>query len=625
MRKVGLFVIRYYLFAFIVYEFLFATYFYNIYLTNKNEYHKESIHLVQNSLESAVHAYEMTYDDAYARQSDTIAKLTTQANGASTKERDGIREILLSEFMEFFNYEKLNALNGFLIFDKDGRALLRFHKPYAHDDKIIEHRYSLQKLYKTFSFQKGFEIGIFQDSYRFQYPLFYDGNFVGSYEYSVDSQSLINEMQNFYGDAHQALFRANNLKNLIENKSIEKFYNKVSVGSDTFYMKKNHYVKVIDKDRFNYLKDLKEFQQALHGDDPKVVDYSFDGKDYAVVIYPIHDIEGKIFAYILVHLNGSLLEHFKYTFMIEMFFVTLFGLMLGLFIYKELQNRRYFKELIDLQHDLIVVNDGKGIIDTNRAFLEFFCYESLEEYKHDHECICDMFIEVDGYLTKENKNGIDWINHVKENPDEEHKVKMLDCDKEEHIFSVEIEKISESHKFFILFRDITKDLSLKQELEERANYDGLTQIFNRNRFEFFLDQELKKAQRYGNVFSLIMFDIDHFKKINDTYGHDVGDHVLRELTYLIKQHTRDVDIFARWGGEEFMIITQTNIYQTEMFAEKLRAIVDKHTFSDGLHVTCSFGITQYRKNDSIESIVKRCDNMLYSAKESGRNCVASLK
>ena len=617
--------VRYYLLAFILYEFLFATYFYNLYLTNKNEYHKESIHLVQNSLESAVNAYEMTYDDAYARQSDTIAKLTTQANGASIKERDAIREVLLNEFMEFFNYEKLNALNGFHIFDKEGRSLLRFHQPYAHDDKIIDQRYSLQNLYKTFAFQKGFEVGIFQDSYRFQYPLFYDGNFVGSYEYSVDSQSLINEMQNFYGDAHQCLFRANNLQNLIKNKSIEKFYNKIAVGSDTFYMKKKHYAKNINKDRFNYLKDLKVFQKVLYGDTSKVVDYSFDGKDYAVVIYPIHDIQGKIFAYILVHLNGSMLEHFKYTFMIEMFFVTLFGLILGLFIYKELQNRRYFKELIDLQHDLIVVNDGKGIIDTNRAFLNFFCYENLEEYKNDHECICDMFLEVDGYLKKENKKSIDWIHHVKENPNEEHKVKMLNCKNEERIFSVEIEKIGDSHRFFILFRDITKDLSLKQELEERANFDTLTQIFNRNRFEFFLQQELQKAERYGNIFSLVMFDIDHFKRINDTYGHDVGDIILKELTALIKHHTRDVDIFARWGGEEFMIITQTNIYQTEMFAEKLRSIIEKATFHNNLSVSCSFGVTQYRKEDTLESIVKRCDNMLYSAKESGRNCVASLK
>ena len=617
--------IRYYLFIFIMYEFLFAAYFYNIYLTNKTEYHQESIKLVQNSLESAVNAYEMTYDDAYARHSDKIAKLVYEANGASKEKRDEIREILLNEFMDFFNYEKLNGLSGFHIFDKEGRSLLRFHKPYTHDDKIIKQRYSLQKLYKTFSFQKGFEIGVFQDSYRFQYPLFYDGDFIGSYEYSVDSQSLIHEMQNFYGDAYQALFGADCLENLIQNKRIKKFYNKVKIGTDIFYMKKDHDAKSIEKERFRYIQQLDSFKNALKQTKPSVIDYSFKGSHYAVVVYPIEDIEGKIFAYILVHLNSSLLEHFKDTFLLEMLFVTLFGCMLGLFIYKELQNRRYFKELIDLQHDLIVVNDGKGIVDTNRAFLDFFCYDNLEKYKSEHDCICDMFIEVDGYLAKHNGNGMDWIKYVKEHPNEEHKVKMLNCKKQERIFSVEIEKIEDSHKFFILFRDITKDLLLKQELEKRANFDTLTQIFNRNRFEFFLQQELQKAERYGNVFSLLMFDIDHFKRINDTYGHDVGDIILKELTALIKQHTRDVDIFARWGGEEFMIITQTNIYQTEMFAEKLRFVIEKATFHNNLSVTCSFGVTQYRKGDTLDSIVKRCDNMLYSAKESGRNCVASLK
>ena len=617
--------VRYYVVAFILYEFLFAAYFYNLYLTNKYEYHTQSVKLVKNSLDSAVNAYEMTYDDAYARQSDEIAQLVNQANNASKKVRDSVREELLSKFMSFFNYEQLNALNGFHIFDKDGRSLLRFHKPDAYDDKIINQRYSLQKLYKTFIFQKGFEIGVYQDSYRFQYPLFYDGDFVGSYEYSVDSQSLINEMQNFYGSAHQCLFRADNLQSLIQNKRIKKFYDKVLIGSDIFYIKKEHYAKTIDKERFDFLQHLDQFKKALHKDKSTVVDYTFNGKSYAVVVYPIHDIQGKLFAYILVHLDSSLLEHFKDTFIIEMLFVTLFGLMLGLFIYKEFQNRRYFKELIDLQHDLIVVNDGRGIIDTNRAFLDFFCYDTLEEYKNEHDCICDMFIEVDGYLNKETNNGLDWITHVKEHPNTEHKVKMLNCKKEEKIFSVEIEEITDSHKFFILFRDITKDLYLKQELEERANFDTLTQIYNRNRFEFFLQKELQKAQRYNNVFSLIMFDIDHFKRINDTYGHDAGDRVLKELTQLIKEDTRDVDIFARWGGEEFMIITQTNIYQAEMFAEKLRLKIEKNTFSDKLIVTCSFGITQYRKNDTMQTLIKRCDNMLYSAKESGRNCIASLK
>jgi diguanylate cyclase (GGDEF)-like protein len=202
---------------------------------------------------------------------------------------------------------------------------------------------------------------------------------------------------------------------------------------------------------------------------------------------------------------------------------------------------------------------------------------------------------------------------------------MLNLAKEERIFTVEIEMIKNSYRFFILFRDITEELYLKEELEERANFDALTQIFNRSRFEFFLNKEIEKASRYGRSFSLIMFDIDHFKDINDTYGHDVGDVILKEITELVSSHTRDVDIFARWGGEEFMIISQTNIYRSEMFAEKLRQVIDQNLFTTVGTVTCSFGVTQYKKNDTLESIVKRCDNMLYSAKESGRNCVASLK
>ena len=101
--------------------------------------------------------------------------------------------------------------------------------------------------------------------------------------------------------------------------------------------------------------------------------------------------------------------------------------------------------------------------------------------------------------------------------------------------------------------------------------------------------------------------------------------MLQELTALVNEHVRDIDVFARWGGEEFMIISNTNIYQSEMFAEKLRKVINEYDFSVIHTLSCSFGITEYREDDTKESIAKRADSMLYSAKHSGRNCVVSFK
>jgi diguanylate cyclase (GGDEF)-like protein len=617
--------LRYYIFVFLLYELLTGAYFYNLYTNDRDEYYQSTIKLVNNSFDSAINSYEMVYNDAYANQSDEIAKLVDLANGASKDKRDEIREILLNKYMKFFNFEKLNSLNGFHIFDIDGKSLLRFHKPLQHDDDIIKKRYSLQQLKKRFIYQKGFEIGIFQESFRFQYPLFYDGKYVGCYEYAVDPKAFISQMNIFYGDYHKLLFKADSLKELITNNIIDKNYKTVDVGSKQFYEKKHLTIKNMDKKRFEYILHLDQVKEALNSTKEVVIDYQYDSNYHSLTIKPIKDIEGKYFAYIMINSSNAKLHTIQNTFLIRMIFITILGLILYHYVYREMENRDYIKELINLQHDLILVTDGKSVENVNRAFLNFFGYKSLKEFKKDHPCICDMFLDEEGYLQPKHDN-LNWIEYIQQDLSKSHKVKMLNKQNEEKIFSIDIEIIKKSYKVFMLFRDITNDVHEKELLEQRANLDTLTQIYNRNRFEYFLKLEIEKATRYGEIFSLIMFDIDHFKKINDTYGHDVGDTILKELTYLISEHTREVDIFARWGGEEFMIISQTNIYQSEMFAEKLRQIINNNSFSDvNSIVTCSFGITQYKENDTIESIVKRCDTMLYSAKESGRNTVASLR
>jgi diguanylate cyclase (GGDEF)-like protein len=230
----------------------------------------------------------------------------------------------------------------------------------------------------------------------------------------------------------------------------------------------------------------------------------------------------------------------------------------------------------------------------------------------------------DGFLQKYN-DGILWIDLLHKYPDAINRVKIESPKTSQVvIFELEFESFTQTNSF-ILFRDITREHHENLELQNRASYDALTKIYNRVSFESELAKELKDALRYEKQFSLIMFDIDHFKNVNDTYGHDVGDIILRELTSLVGGAIRETDFFARWGGEEFMIITHADIAQSEAFAEKLRELVESHDFTEVKSVTSSFGVAQYRKHDTKESIVKRCDEMLYSAKNSGRNCVVSIR
>jgi len=166
--------------------------------------------------------------------------------------------------------------------------------------------------------------------------------------------------------------------------------------------------------------------------------------------------------------------------------------------------------------------------------------------------------------------------------------------------------------------------SLK-EISEIAIHDELTGFYNRRYIMEFLDNEKSRSDRTGAVFSLVMIDIDHFKKINDMYGHLAGDQVLRKFASLIHNNLRSADFCGRYGGDEFLLIlTQTNLHDSLVFAERMREQVLGYQFFDSninFRVTLSLGVTEYQRPEHTEKIISRVDNALYGAKEKGRNRV----
>jgi diguanylate cyclase (GGDEF)-like protein len=164
--------------------------------------------------------------------------------------------------------------------------------------------------------------------------------------------------------------------------------------------------------------------------------------------------------------------------------------------------------------------------------------------------------------------------------------------------------------------------ALVLELRKLANTDGLTGVFNRSKIEQILTTEVLRSRRYKHPLSVILADIDHFKTVNDTYGHNVGDVVLTGIASLMKQHVREVDTVGRWGGEEFLIVCpDTTSDGAKKLAEKLRKKIEKHNFKDVGSKTISMGIAQIEKDDWDEDMIKRADKNLYRAKKSGRNRV----
>ncbi|WP_295392733.1 sensor domain-containing diguanylate cyclase [uncultured Thiodictyon sp.] len=160
------------------------------------------------------------------------------------------------------------------------------------------------------------------------------------------------------------------------------------------------------------------------------------------------------------------------------------------------------------------------------------------------------------------------------------------------------------------------------ELQRLAVTDRLTGVGNRAYFEEAVAAEIARAARYGAPLSLLLLDIDHFKAINDTHGHLVGDQVSIELTGRLGQHLREVDVLARWGGEEFVIpMPHCGAIQALHAAEKLRALVADRTFPEVGAVTMSIGVAEYQPHERDNAWIKRVDDALYAAKSGGRNRV----
>jgi len=212
----------------------------------------------------------------------------------------------------------------------------------------------------------------------------------------------------------------------------------------------------------------------------------------------------------------------------------------------------------------------------------------------------------------------------------EHTVEQLSHMVIESIASKNDDKIMTDLMIDMLQRNAMLNRSLEEkikEIEVLSVTDQLTGIFNRRKFVEMMSKEVERKARYGSDFSLIMFDIDHFKNVNDTYGHDIGDFVLKKLTHTIAGLLRNSDVFARWGGEEFMILApEISLDNSVILAEKLREAIENIDFSPVPKVTSSFGVisTSTVVSQSFEFLTKSVDEALYEAKHTGRNKVISF-
>jgi len=251
------------------------------------------------------------------------------------------------------------------------------------------------------------------------------------------------------------------------------------------------------------------------------------------------------------------------------------------------------QKILDSQNALLFVTNKDEITYVNEQFMEYFSVKRVSELKRRN-------LKLYEYLDSGLKDYDALFERV--NAKEEYVIINNDT------FILQASCIESTHRLFTLTKvtKLTKDMQI----------DSLTGVYKKSYFNSHLERLIREKKEGV----LVVLDIDDFKKVNDTYGHQIGDNILKEFATLIQNNIRGGDLFARWGGEEFLLLLEgINIENAMMKVEQLRKLVDTHNFKEVGHMTVSFGLAKNEESDDVHSLLFRADKALYEAKDAGKN------
>ena len=280
------------------------------------------------------------------------------------------------------------------------------------------------------------------------------------------------------------------------------------------------------------------------------------------------------------------------------------------------------EKFVDNQENIVILTDGKNFNFANKKMFKFSGFKDLEHFLSKYSSISEMFIHNDRFFYPEKIQGEDnWVDKILSIPPKERIVSMLGADYNIYAFAVGINEFDEN-TFIISFSDISENVIEQIKLEEQTIRDRLTNAYNREYFEKNYKKFINEFNSENSSLAIAFLDIDYFKKVNDTYGHDVGDTILIEFVKIIQKYSRRDDILIRWGGEEFILILKiSSKHDLKKVLDNLRIRISENKFSTVKHMTCSIGSSLYINDENIDETIKRADVCLYEAKADGRDKV----
>lgn len=275
-----------------------------------------------------------------------------------------------------------------------------------------------------------------------------------------------------------------------------------------------------------------------------------------------------------------------------------------------------FADILDKYVISVTTKTNSMITAVSSAFERVSGYTKEELYGKKINIIRhpDTLNETHEELWNTIENGNEWHGELK-NKDKEG---------QEYWLEESIIPIKDENESIISYISVGIDITAKKELERISTIDKLTGVFNRRQLDKCIQNEIEKASRYHRPLSLMMIDIDHFKKVNDTYGHQIGDYALVAVSQILAKHIRSSDVLGRFGGEEFVILCpESDIDAAAELGEKLRHEIEAFSFETIGNLTVSIGISELKADMSNEELLYKADVSLYKAKNGGRNQVVA--
>jgi len=540
---------------------------------------------------------------------------------------------LLGDAYEFYKRYDLRQLHFHL---RNNESFLRFHRPEKYGDDLTGVRSTVEWVNANQARIEGFEEGRIYNGFRYVFPLSWlsaEGNreHVGSVEISFSAYAIAHAFAVSHDTRSGFLVNAG----VVDAKVFHDEHSNYTASEfPGFYYE--HTIKQQLEHTFQHIDTtliapavFEEISARIHTGE--VFSIPSD-KGYVLFTFiPVKNpVSGKVVAALILQVDDMVLatQRNHYLMLLLAGFTLIF--VVFLYIYKEVTTKRTFQQLsvktqqiLDAQQAIVIVTDGQRIIDANKRFLDFFGFDSLDAFRDAHSCICEYFDRDDKFFhLGKVPEGQNWVTTMEHLPYRDHIVSIADLQGRHHAYAVSLNAFD--NNYIISLSDISDTMSEHFSLSRRITLDKLTGAYNREYFDNNIDTWLHESLYKKVHLGVIIFDIDHFKRINDTYGHNRGDSVLIQLCRIVRETVRQDDTLIRWGGEEFLIIAKTDtLKHLERIAENIRKRIAMERFEEIGTITCSFGATLHCHKETTQQTIERADKALYRAKNEGRNRVVA--